>query len=193
MLILELRKAITLALRSRFHPLEAHIKEHPRSRFVVADLEESLRNTYLALRVAYLGVLEDPSEEQLTVTLPMTWAIFIVAKDGRKDEKSRDVSILNVAPTIIELVKANTWDVPDDSGAVLSKPERIRFVPAYQGDEDATASKAVWAVTWKQTLSFDALDDGSDGLRPLLELITRYDIAPADDVIEGEDEIQLPQ
>lgn len=191
--ILELRKAICTALRSKFQPFDKHIDEHPRSRFVTADLELSLRNTHLAMRVAFLGVLEEPSEESALVTLPLTFAVFIIAKDGGKNEKPRDVLILDVAPTVFELVGQHPWDVADDSGATLSKPTRLRFIPAYQGDEDNTASKAIWAVTWKQTLSFDALTDGSDGLRPLLEVITRYDIAPADDVVEGEDTILPPQ
>lgn len=191
--ILELRKSICDALKNKLHPLHQSIAEHPRSRFVTADLEQSLRNTHLAMRVAFLGVLEEPSEEAALVTLPLTFAVFIIAKDGRKDELTRDQLIMGAAPEVFELVGQHPWDVADDSGATLSKPTRLRFIPAYQGDEDNTASKAIWAVTWKQTLSFDALTDGSDGLRPLLEVITRYDIAPADDVIEGEDEIHPPQ
>ncbi len=191
--ILELRKAICTALRSKFQPLQEHIKEHPRSRFVTADLEMSLRGTKLAMRVGFLGVLEEPNEELALVTMPLTWAIFLIASDGSKNEKTRDQLIMDVAPSVFELVGKHEWDVPEDSGATLSKPTRLRFIPAYQGDEDNTASKAIWAVTWKQTLSFDQLTDGSDGLRPLLEVIARYDIAPADDVVEGEDEINPPQ
>ena len=61
--------------------------------------------------------------------------------------------------------------------------------PYYGGERD-TKSASAWAITWTQTfaLTADTDSEGLDDIRPLLELLTKYDLAPAPDgVFEATD------
>lgn len=190
--ILELRKAIVAEFRERFERVP--VDEHTRSTFTAADLRHSLAGKpRIAIRVGFEGVLEDAKDELAKVNLQITWAAYVCARDGGKEDIPRDQAILRLIPDLIALVSAQPWEAPD--GILLGKPKTFRVVGGFQGDVDDTASEAVWLVRWKQDVGFDSSTDGStdDDLRPFLYLLTQFDLAPADETIDAEDTILLPQ
>lgn len=193
--LVRMRDAIVAGLRARLgEELANFVDAHTSSDFLVPDVEAALsKNNYVAVRVMYLGVADDPEKDATGVTMPNTWAIFVCAKDGAKDKVGRNDRILALLPEVFAAVKANDWDVGDDE--TLGKPARIRVRPYYQGTPDKTASIAAWGVTWRVSTSFEdagAGDEDAD-IRPLKFLLTRWDLAPKDGVIDATDDVRFPE
>lgn len=191
--ILVMRAAIVERLREVLPGVD--VQEHPRVSISGQDVLRVIQTqpSKLGLRVAYTGSdgARDASYETDT---PCMWAIYIVAGDipaqATRPAISRDATILGLLPTILRTVAANHFDVGD---VTARRPERVRAGELYGGEAEASiASAAIWAVEWTQMVSFtEELEDGA--LLPLLKLITSYDLAPANDVIDASDTIEFEQ
>ncbi len=190
--ILRLRTAIRDVLRAALPGVS--VEEFPRASMDTADLDLALKDRSLALRVAFRGIEADATFSANEVDAPESWAVFIAAKDQTGETRlSRDQLILGVIPQVLRAVAPGTWfgeSLDEDDDDCAHKLTRLRAVPAYEGETD-TRGAALWAVTWQQTVSIPPVADGD--IRPFLTLVTSYDLAPADEVIDASDTITLEQ
>lgn len=190
--ILVMRAAIVERLREVLPGVD--VQEHPRVDVDVRDIARMVQTqrNKLALRVAFTGI-KGAQYVAFEADAPCGWAVYIAAADipsqATRPAISRDVAILALLPTVIATIVADNFDIGETEAR---KPVGVDSGQIYEGEAEASvASAAVWAVTWQQTVIFTPPAD--DDIRPLLSLITSYDIAPADEVIDASDTIEFEQ
>lgn len=177
-----------------------NVAAHPRVDFTTEDLNEALKNRSLALRVSFGGVLDDVKLNSDEIDTPTAWTVFVATKDVAGD-LPRDVIALKIIPRILAVVARGRFEMPRTQYEIVEEDEEedceretlhrvrsLRSAEIYRGEVD-TKSAMVWAVQWRQTMSI--APDTCDDIRPLLTVITRYDLAPKDGVIDASDTISM--
>lgn len=193
--IVELRSAIVERLRERLQ--DVSVDELPRAEYTDALIASSLKNKHLAIRVAFVGVAEDVEWGSQEIDVPLTWSVLIFTKDVSR-ELPRDVVALQTIAKVMAAVADGKFEMsrpegePDDGngcdGERLHAVRRLRATSLYDGEID-TKSAMVWEVSWTQTMTIPPAY--SCDIRPLLELITHYDLAPGDGTHEASDTIDM--
>jgi hypothetical protein len=188
MQILQARKAIVDRLARILDPVPVAV--HPHASMDQRHLESILKNRYLGVYVAFRGnQQEDAAYNFPEVDAPFDWAVFICAKDGDKSGLRRDEQILSVLPAVLVAVAQSGELAQLSEELQIARPERIRSVPVFEGELEI-GSTMLWAVTWRQGMSLGE-KAAADDLRPYLTLVTRYDLAPKDGVIDATDVINV--
>lgn len=185
--ILTVRAAIVETLRHELPGVD--IEEHPRSSFGVEDINLATKRSNVALRVGFRGVFEDVGQADYDAAAPVTWCIWLCSKDVK--DIRRDVAALKLIPALARLVLKGSWipETGDEDDEVESRAgRRVKVLPLYQGESDAS-SAMLWSIEWTQLTLWPAALDPD--IRDFLTLITRYDLAPADGVIEASDTISM--
>ena len=168
----------------------ADVATHPRAEFTTGDLSDALKNRHCAVRVAFSGV---PDAAQLSageIDVPCAFVAYVAAKDGQgtyggtPGAPRGDLAIVT-ATAVMALVCVGKWGVED-----TRKPKNVRMHSLYSGEID-TKSATVWSVSWVQMVSIPIVDGDALDLRPLLTLITSYDLEPADGAFEAQDRINM--
>jgi hypothetical protein len=184
-----MRAAIVDRLRAALSLDDDFIQEHPFSALGSEHINPCIKNTNLGIRVAFNGT-DDTEWSADEVNVTGIWSVYVVAKDGTGDSLPRDQVLLGVLPAVLHVVAQSEWDAGEDFESLKyrDKAERVRVVPLHEGFADAK-SALVWAVQWRQLMVLPPED--SDDIRAFLTLVTKYDLHPADEVFEAEDEITL--
>lgn len=182
--ILDMRAAIAAKLREALDPVS--VEEHPRSRFTPVDISEALKKAKVAVRVAFVGVPEATTLVSNETRVPEQWAVYVVAMDGNGPAERRDRVVLPLVAEILRVVARNEWEL--DPNIDVDKVRKLRAAEDHEGESDVKGV-CIWGVWWLQ----DALipPDAPEGLRDFLTLITRYDLAPKDGVIDATDNIRM--
>lgn len=190
MSILLMREAIVARLRADLELDDKFIQEHRRATFTSSDLNPAIKNTPLSLRVSFGGSdLSEWSADE--VDLYGLWSVYIIACEKPGAERQpRDETLLTAVPLVLAVVTKADWDslAGYEELGTRSLAERARVLPIYEGDYDG-ASALIWAVQWRELLVIPP--EPSDDLRALKKLISRYDLAPKEGVIDAEDVINM--
>lgn len=187
-----MRAAIVDRLRAALSLGDEYIQEHEFSTLQPEHITPCIKNTAIGLRVAFNGSEEwDWSADEVDI-LGM-WSVYIVAKDDTGPSAlPRGQVMLGLLPEILHVVAKSAWD--EGTGFedldYRDKAERARVIPLYEGTAEAK-SALIWAVQWRQLLVLPPAE--SDDILAFTKLITRYDLAPKDGVIDASDEITLAQ
>lgn len=190
--ILAVRAAIAAKLRAAISPVP--VEEHPLTKVTSDQLHQLLSDRHLVVRVSCLGNPREPADYDGEINTPFEWAAWICAKDGHSSKLSRSDLILSLLPMVmIEVAKAplsGSFQVNSGEDSLAARsPRSIRSLATHEGEPGGN-SDAIWMVSWQQTVDLKDVNANRD-LRPFLELITKYDLAPKDGVIDATDVISM--
>ena len=186
--IKDLRAAIARTMADAL--VSVDVATHPRAEFTTGDLSEALKNRPCAVRVAFSGVPEAAQLSAGEIDVPCAFTVYVAAKDGHGSSAGNagaqrgDLAIVT-ATAVMALVCVGKWGVEN-----TRKSKNVRLHSLYSGEID-TKSATVWSISWLQMVSIPIVDEDALDLRPLLKLLTSYDLEPADGAFEAQDSINM--
>lgn len=167
--LLEYRNRVVIDIDG-FSPSKVKVETHP-GRFNLAELKRYAAKAPCYLVAILAGVDDDLSE--LTADLDVTAYILTRYTKGL----DQGDAALQMVSMLAQQLKDSKIGGPD-----ANSPSAIKFSNLYNGDLD-DVGVALWAVTWKQTLSMDHITPA--GLGSFQKLYADIDIA-GDGLVEAQ-------
>lgn len=180
MKLLAQRTAIVAALEDAL-PKTVDCNSHG-GRFSVDDLKRIAQRTP-AVRVGCLAIRDMVSDNAGGIDITVVWGVFVITTDT--PQFSRDAAALILVAAIAALVPDNRW-----AAIASDNPAAARGDNLYSGQLE-NVGVALWAITWQQQLTLDKQDLAN--LDAFQTLHVDFNLAPKDDSIDGQTDIDLPQ
>lgn len=132
--------------------------------------------------VALLGI---PSVifEGLSVQVVCNWSVFVTSRN--QPQKPRDAVAIDIVDKVLKFLPFEDWGLAD-----IETPKSIRVINLYTSQLDQDGA-AIYQISWNQTVSLDTKDDPDD-IPPFLIFAPDYYL-PGDEVVDAQDEVEIPQ